>query len=102
MILKKIISSLLLICFLSGCAQNTALLGPIYTFGSTGNIYQAGLTYGSNEALTKVTGKSAGDNLKEILQPDTNDSELRKLLKKRIIEVRKKLNTNPSNLNKAQ
>ena len=92
----------MLICFLSGCAQNTALLGPIYTFGSTGNIYQAGLTYGSNEALTKVTGKSAGDNLKEILQPDTNDSELRKLLKKRIIEVRKKLNTNPGNLNNVQ
>ena len=31
---------------LTGCFQSSAsLIGPVYTLGSSGNIYQAGLTY---------------------------------------------------------
>ena len=75
---------------MSGCAQNTALLGPIYTFGSTGNIYQAGLTYGSNKMVTNLTGKTTGQNVKKIFQPKASDSEFRKMIKERIIETRKK------------
>jgi len=51
MILKKTFIGIFLLGMLSGCAQNAALLGPAYTFGSTGNIYQAGLTFGSNKAI---------------------------------------------------
>ena len=91
MIAKKITVGLLLLCALNGCAQNTVLLGPLYTLGTTGNSLQAGLSYGSNHVVTKMTGKTAGENIEEILQPKTRDSELRKLLKKRIIETRKKL-----------
>ena len=40
--------------FLTGCIQSTAsLIGPAYTIGSSGNIYQAGLSYGLNETLKK-------------------------------------------------
>ena len=51
MILKKIIAGLFLLFFLNGCVQSTALLGPAYTMASTGNIYHAGLSYGSNQAV---------------------------------------------------
>ena len=79
-------------CLLSGCAQNTALLGPIYTMATTGNVYHAGLTYGSNDLIVKKTGKSAGQNIKEILAPKKNDNEFEKLVKENIRKTRKKLN----------
>jgi hypothetical protein len=92
MIIKKILLSLFFISALAGCVQNSALLGPLYTYGSTGSSLQAGLSYGSSEAITRLTGKSATKNIEEILQPNKRDRALRKLLKKRIIESRKKLN----------
>tara|TARA_B110001450_G_C17427795_1_gene402606 strand:+ start:225 stop:482 length:258 start_codon:yes stop_codon:yes gene_type:complete len=80
------------VIFLSGCAQNTALFGPIYTFGTTGNSIQAGLSYGSDKIVQKYTGKSSGENIKELLKPNDKDAKLKKFLKKRIIQSRKKLN----------
>jgi phosphoribosylaminoimidazole (AIR) synthetase len=67
MILKKIITGLLLLFFLNGCMQSTALLGPAYTMASTGNIYQAGLSYGSNQAIKNITGKSTTENIKSFV-----------------------------------
>ena len=66
MILKKIIAGLFLLFFLNGCVQSAALLGPAYTLASTGNIYQAGLSYGSNQAVKKITGKSPTENIKSL------------------------------------
>ena len=67
MILKKIIAGLFLLFFLNGCVQSTALLGPAYTLTSTGNIFQAGLSYGSNQAVKKITGKSTTENIKSLV-----------------------------------
>ena len=90
--LNKIIIGLFFVCFLSGCAQNAALLGPAYTLASTGNVYQAGFTYGGNKIITKTTGKSAAQNFKEVLTPKKGDTEFEKLVKRNIEETRKKLN----------
>ena len=68
MILKKIIISAFVICFLTGCLQNTAFLGPAVTVASTGNVYQAGLSYGSSKALAKITGRTATENIKNFLE----------------------------------
>jgi len=68
MSLKKIFAGLFLLFFLNGCVQNTALLGPIYTLASSGNIYQAGLSYGSNQAVKKITGKSPTENIKSFVE----------------------------------
>ena len=92
MILKKIIIGILLLIFLSGCAQNVTLLAPIYTLSTSGNVYHAGFTYGGNEVITKTTGKSASQNLKEALTPKKKDTEFQKLVKRNIVETRKKLN----------
>ena len=66
MIHKKIIFWLLVSAFLSGCTSPTALLGPAYTLSSSGNVYQAGLTYGSNEMITRQTGKTPIENIQEL------------------------------------
>ena len=67
MILKKIIAGLFLLFFLNGCVQSAALLGPAYTLTSTGNVFQAGLSYGSNHAVKKITGKSTTENIKSFV-----------------------------------
>ena len=56
--------------FLTGCVQNTAFLGPAITVASTGNVYQAGLSYGSGKAITKLTGKNTMENVKNFLDKD--------------------------------
>ena len=59
--------------FLTGCLQSTAsLIGPAYTIGSSGNIYQAGLSYGLNETLQRTTGKSTIDHAKLLLENTKN------------------------------
>ena len=68
MIVKKITIRIFLLCFLSGCVQSTALLGPAYTLVSTGNIYQAGFSYGAHQEVKKVTGKSTTENIKSFVE----------------------------------
>ena len=92
MILKKIIIGIVLLTSLNNCAQHASLLGPAYSLATSGNVYHAGLTYGTNEIITKTTGKSTSKNIKEILTPKKEDTEFEKLVKKRIEETRKKLN----------
>ena len=76
---------------MTSCAQNTALLGPAYSLVSTGNVYQAGLTYTSDQAVTKITGKSTGENVKQLITSKKKDNEFEKLVKERIKKTRKKL-----------
>ena len=66
MIHKEIIFGLLALSFLGACGAPTAMLGPVYTFTSTGSITQAGLSYGSNELITSYTGKTPYQNLEII------------------------------------
>ena len=75
MILKKIIAGLFLLFFLNGCVQSAALLGPAYTLASTGNIYQAGLSYGSNQAVKKITGKSPTENIQSLVDNKKKKNE---------------------------
>ena len=64
--MKKIF---LLLCFvfLSGCFQSIALLGPAITGASTGKIYQAGLSYGTNVIMLQATGKTTSEHMMDIL-----------------------------------
>ena len=63
---KNIIFGLFIFSFLGACSSPTAMLGPVYTLSSSGNALQAGLNYGSNQMITKYTGKTPIQNLKEI------------------------------------
>ena len=84
MIGKKIILGLLTLSFLGACASPTAMLGPAYTLTSSGNVVQAGLSYGSNQVITMYTGKTPLENLQDIssnqkktknIQKETLESE---------------------------
>ena len=96
MILNKIIAGLFLLFFLNGCVQSAALLGPAYTLASTGNIYQAGLSYGSDQTVKKVTGKSTTENIKSLvdnkkkkIEEEEKQEEFFALVKSRIEKTSK-------------
>ena len=72
MIHKKIFFGLLILVFLGACAAPTAMLGPAYTLGSSGNVLQAGFSYGSNELVKSYTGKTPLENLADISELDLN------------------------------
>ena len=72
MINKKLISSLFILSLLNACSSPTAMIGPAYTLTSSGNIIQAGLSYGSNEMITMYTGKTPLENLQKITTDEKN------------------------------
>ena len=75
----KAILLLVSFVFLSGCYQTSAsLVGPAYTLGSTGNIYQAGLTYASNMAVKKTTGKTPSEHISLYVEEKKEEEKLKK------------------------
>ena len=74
--MKNFFTILILLLF-TGCAQGTAFLGPIYTIGTTGNVLQAGASYGTTYAIKKVTGKTIYENINTFVNTD----ELKEKLK---------------------
>jgi hypothetical protein len=93
--LKNIVVGFLLISTLSGCAQNLALLGPALTVGSTGNIMQASIQYGTNQAIKKETGKDALTHISDAVGEDHRrkkfNREFVELLEENIKKTRKQL-----------
>ena len=80
---KKIILGLFLISSLSSCGSPTAMLGPAYTFTSTGNVAYAGFSYGSNEFIKNYTGKTPLENLEVIV---SGNKEINNNIKKQTLE----------------
>ena len=80
---KKIIFGLFLAGFLGACGAPTAMLGPAYTFTSTGSVAQAGLSYGSNHLIMSYTGKTPIENLEEITSKNLS---VRKNIQKQTLE----------------
>ena len=86
--------------------QSTAMIGPTMTLVSTGNLYQASLSYGANKAVEKETGMQTTeylinkieDNQKKDISKDISrdDDELTKslqiLLELNIEKTRKLIN----------
>ena len=61
--MQKYLLYCLMIILLTGCYQSSAsLLGPAITAGTSGNIYQAGLTYGTNIVVEETTGKTTSEH----------------------------------------
>ena len=74
--MKKILLLLMCFVFLSGCFQSIALLGPIIGGASTGKVYQAALSYGTNVIMLQATGKTTTEHMLDIL--NSNETNLLK------------------------
>ena len=76
--MRKILILLFSLVLLSACAQSTALLGPAITIGNTGNVLQAGFSYGSNFAVKQATGKSPGEHVVSYVEEKKEEKKIRK------------------------
>ena len=85
----KIVCLILPLLVFNGCVQSTAFLGPAIAIGSTGNIYQAGLSYGSNVAIKSISGKTPIENLNEMLKPKENENRIISSAKEKIKKASK-------------
>ena len=92
---KKIAFILMSVVLLTGCAQSTAFLGPAITIAATGNITQAGFTYGTNEVIKRETGKDTMQYVSSLLEPEdkkvTINEDLIALVESSIKKTRQKL-----------
>ena len=92
---KKIAFILMSVVLLTGCAQSTAFLGPAITVAATGNIAQAGFTYGTNEVFKRETGKDTMQYVSSLLEPEdkkvTINEDLIALVESSIKKTRQKL-----------
>ncbi len=61
--------AIIVLILLTSCYQSSAsLMAPAYTLGASGNIYQAGFSYGLNQTLEKTTGQTTLEHAKKFLK----------------------------------
>ena len=106
--MKKIVTSLLLALFVTGCAETMALLGPASTSIGSGNLAQSAFSSAVNYGVKKQTGKSPMEHAiayAEKHNPDKEkvkcvnfleitETEVCSLLKQRVSELRRKIDVN--------
>ena len=94
--IKKLILILFASIILSGCMQSASVMGPVITVATTGNIQQAGLSFGSNKLVEKETGKSTIEFVSDKIEDDYKKRSLKKefteLVENNFLKTRKKLN----------
>ena len=99
--LVKISFVLISFVFLTGFVSIFSLIGPGMTIFSSGNFYKAGAQYLIDQSVKKETGKNTlifiGDEIKSKKQESDFNKKLRKLVEKRILNTRAKLNLNSFN-----
>ena len=93
--MRKILIILSSLVLLSACAQSTALIGPAITIGNTGNVMQAGFSYGTNMAIKQTTGKTPGEHASSYIENKKNEKKIRRelasYLETHIENMRKKI-----------
>ena len=98
---KKIAFILMSVVLLTGCVESTAFIGPAITVAATGNIAQAGFTYGTNEVIKRETGKDTMQYVSSLFEPEdkkvTINEDLVALVESRIKKTRQKLLQKKSN-----
>ena len=75
--MKKIIVIIISFVFLSACTQSTVFLGPAISAGSSGNVMQAGYSYGTNMAVKQTTGKLAGEHVSSYIEKGKEKKNLK-------------------------
>ena len=97
--IKKIFFLLFSLTILNGCVETTAFLGPAISVGTTGNVYQAGLSYSTNRIIHSTTGKTPIEHVTDFFDPnDEFDGNLNLIVKDNIKNVKESLKINKEHL----
>ena len=84
---------------LNGCIETTAFLGPAISVGTSGNVYQASLSYSTNRIIYSTTGKTPIEHVTNFFDPnDQFDGNLHLIVADNIKNVKESLEINKENL----
>ena len=90
--IKRLFLLLFSLTTLNGCVESTAFLGPAITLGTSGNVYQAGFSYTTNQIVYSTTGKTTTQHVTDFLDPkDEFEGDLSLILSENIEETKKVL-----------
>ena len=90
--IKKLSILFISLITLNGCIETTAFLGPALTVGTSGNVYQASISYASNNIIYKTTGKSTIEHVNSFLDPDDEfEGDLNLILKDNVDDFKEVL-----------
>jgi len=94
--IKKNFLYLGLLLLLTGCFQSSAMVGPVITVASTGNLYEAGYSIAANRIVEKETGMSATSHVSSFIEDTANnepefDQRFIRLVKSNLEISRKKI-----------
>ena len=73
--MKKIYFILFTFIFLTGCAQNLALLGPAFSVVKTGGVQQALVGETINQGVKNKTGKNVSEHAMSLLADESEIQE---------------------------
>ena len=104
--MKKVLVSITLAMFLTGCAETMALLGPASTSLGGGNIARSSFTSAVDYGIKKSTGKSSiehaigfaekhnpeREKVKCVNFLEVTETEVCSILKKRVSELKSQIN----------
>lgn len=76
--MRKILLIIFCCALLNACGQTTAFIGPAITIGNTGNVMQAGFSYGGNMAIKNVTGKAPTEHVTSYVEEKREEKKIRK------------------------
>ena len=97
--IKKLLFLLFSLTTLNGCIETTAFLGPAISVGTTGNVYQASLSYSTNRIIHSATGKTPIEHVTNFFDPnDEFDGNLNLIVADNIKNVKESLKKNKENL----
>ena len=97
--IKKLCFLLFGLTALNGCIEATAFLGPAISVGTTGNVYQASLSYSTNRIINSATGKTPIEHVTNLFDPnDEFDGNLNLIVADNADNIKKSLKIKKENL----
>ncbi len=97
--IKKLFFLLFGLTTLNGCIETTAFLGPAISVGTTGNVYQASLSYSTNRIIHSATGKTPIEHVTNFFDPnDEFDGNVNLIVTDNINNVKESLKITKENL----
>ena len=70
--MKKLFVIIVVVLFLSGCAQTTSMMGPTYTMAKTGSVVQAGSSVATSYGVKQVLGQSPSEIISSLSSKKEN------------------------------
>ena len=85
--MKNIFFILFTLIFLTGCAQNLALLGPAISVAKTGGIHQAMIGGTINHGIKNETGKDVSEHVMNLIDIEIENQECKSVHSNSLQEV---------------